>query len=62
MRVSVLQSRVLRPVLYLLYTSYIPITDDTLLATFADDTAVISKGIGFEDAADKAEALNGITA
>lgn len=61
MRVSVLQSRVLRLVLYLLYTS--DITDDTLLATFADGTAVISKGIGFEEAAYTAqEALNGITA
>jgi hypothetical protein len=41
--------------LYLLYTSDIPTTEDTLLATFADDTAVLTKDTDFEEAAVKAE-------
>lgn len=39
------QSSVLGPIFNLLYTNNIPIAEDTLLATFADDTAVFSKGI-----------------
>jgi hypothetical protein len=36
------------PILYLLYTSDIPTTEDTLLATFADDTGVLTKGTDFK--------------
>jgi hypothetical protein len=32
----------------------LPTTEDTLLATFADDTAVLTKGTDFEEAAVKA--------
>jgi hypothetical protein len=46
---------VLGSILYLLYTSNIPTTEDTLLATFADDTAVLTKATGFEEAAVKAQ-------
>jgi hypothetical protein len=55
------QRSVLRSILYLLYTSDIPITEDTLLATFADETAVLTKSTDFEEAAVKAQkALSGI--
>jgi hypothetical protein len=41
--------------LYLLDTSDIPTTEDTLIATFADDKAVLTKGTDFEEAAVKAQ-------
>ncbi|MXP61690.1 reverse transcriptase family protein [Pantoea sp. Taur] len=36
------QGSVLGPILYILYTADIPTTSDTFLATFADDTAILS--------------------
>jgi hypothetical protein len=54
-RACVLQGSVLEPVLYLLCTSYKPATEDTLLATFAEDTAVLTKGTDFKEAAVKAQ-------
>jgi hypothetical protein len=61
-KAGVPQRSVFGPILYLLYTSDIPTTEDALLATFADDTAVLTKGTDFEEAAVKAQkALSDIT-
>jgi hypothetical protein len=40
---------------YLLYTNDMPTTEDTLLNTFAYDTAVLTKGTDFEEAAVKTQ-------
>lgn len=52
-RAGVSQGSVLGPVLYLLYTSDIPDLDHETIATFADDTAVITVGSDHEEAAEK---------
>ena len=36
------QGSVLGPILYMLFTADIPTSEHTLIATFADDTAIIS--------------------
>lgn len=48
-RAVIPQGSVLRPILYLLYTSNVPQTEITMMATFADDMAIFVVGENTSD-------------
>lgn len=49
------QGAILSPLLYTIYTSDIPTRDDTLTATFADDTAILGQSRNREDASKRVQ-------
>ncbi len=57
------QGSVLGPILYLLYTSDIPSTENNIIATFADDTVSMAVGEDYDDSIAKVqEAISKIEA
>jgi hypothetical protein len=48
-----LKGSVLGPVLYLLYTSNLPKSENNTVATFADDTAILAAGSSNEEPTEK---------
>lgn len=54
-KAGVPQGSVLGPVLYLLFTCDIPDLDENIIATFADDTAIIATGVTHEEAIRKVQ-------
>lgn len=60
-KAGVPQGSVLGPILYLLYTCDIPQPENSTIATFADDTAILSVGRSNEEATEKLQlAVNSI--